>query len=73
MRDYKASSIEIYRRNVLLLLFIILSTKANIKEALLTFINLINIDFNNISLTSIPLLLISFTRGYKVSYILIIL
>ena len=56
---------------MLLLLFIILSTKANTKEALLTFINLIDIDFDNMSLTFTSLLLISSNRGYKVPYILI--
>jgi hypothetical protein len=72
-RDCKASGIEICRRNVLRPLSAMPSTEADTKEALSTFIDPMDIDFDDTSSTSTPLSSTSSAGGYKVPHVLITL
>jgi WD40 repeat protein len=70
-KDYKAPGIEICRRNVLLSLSAMPTTEASNKEAPSTFIDGMDIDFNNTSSTSTPLSSVSSDGSYKVPHVLI--
>jgi hypothetical protein len=70
-KDYKAPGIEICRRNALPLLSAMPTTEASNKEVPSTFIDTMDIDFDDTSPTSTPLSSVSSAGSYKVPHVLI--